>query len=221
MKRVLVPELLDSLPHGDPGAEASRKDLRLLNGVMGNFRWLVRRLEDADPGTGILLEIGAGDGMLAREVCSRMPSLAAHYHALDFAPKPTSWPEKASWHQQDVWSEASAELLNRTTILVANLVLHHFDDAALRRLGSLLPCCRMLLACEPARKERHVWQGRMLFPVLHPVTRHDMTASIRAGFRGSELMDALGFRSEDWRCGSSETWLGAYRIIAERNPSTK
>jgi hypothetical protein len=214
MKRILVPELLDSLPPDDPGATASRRDLRLVNGIMGNFRWLQRHLAKVHPDRGVIVEIGAGDGVLARKVCTQTPALAPHYHGIDLAPRPDHWPAGATWHQTDLWSDAAVELLSRATVLVANMILHHFHDAALRRLGGLLPQCNTLLACEPSRKERHIWQGRVLFPVLHQVTRHDMVVSIRAGFRGRELMDSLGFDAAHWHSLTSESWLGAYRVAA-------
>lgn len=214
--RVLAPELLDSLPPGDPAAVASRRDLRLLNGVMGNFRWLRRQLTHCQDDSGCLVEIGAGDGTLARKLCAAAPALTGSYHALDLAPRPALWPDGATWHQADLWSPAGAALLSRATAVVANLVLHHFDDDALRRLGGLLPQCRRLLACEPVRRTRHLWQGRLLFPVLHPVTRHDLTASIRAGFRGAELAAALGLDAARWQCSASGTFFGAYRLAAIR-----
>src|SRR5688572_31345767 len=99
MKRVVVPELLDSLPASDPGAIASRRDLRMLNGIMGNFRWLERKLAETVRDDDLIVEIGAGDGGLARRVCARMPHIAARYHALDLVPVPARWPEAATWHQ--------------------------------------------------------------------------------------------------------------------------
>ena len=212
MPRVLVPELLDSLPADHPDAIASRRDLRFLNAIMGNFRWLEKQLTSCSGEDATIVEIGAGDGGLARRVCGRIPGMAARYHAIDLAPQPAAWPAGATWHQTDLWSEAGAALLRRAGILVANLVLHHFDDSGLRRLGSLLTDCQAVLACEPCRREAHVWQGRLLFPFLNKVTRHDMTVSIRAGFRGAELAEALGpqFTNPDKR--ASGTALGAYRV---------
>jgi hypothetical protein len=220
MKRVLVPELLDSLPAEDPGAVASRRDLRMVNGIMGNFRWLLGQLANVPP-DGMVLEIGAGDGSFAQQACRRMPSLAPRYHAIDLAPRPSGWPVEAGWHQADVWSGSAAEQLRQTSVLVANLVLHHFSDAELHRLGELLPACHTILACEPCRRERHVWQGRLLFPFLHRITRHDMVVSIRAGFREDELSAAMGLDPGQWRGAASETWLGAYRFVAVRNNRPK
>jgi len=217
MPRVLVPELLDSLPADHPDAIASRRDLRFLNAVMGNFRWLEKQLASCIGPDALIVEIGAGDGELARRVCARNPDMAARYHALDLAPQPAAWPAGATWHQADVCSDAGAALLNRAGIVVANLVLHHFDDTALRRLGGLLTNCQVVLACEPCRRECHVWQGRLLFPILNRVTRHDMVVSIRAGFRGHELAAALGPGFAGQEIPASETLLGAYRALLRRN----
>ena len=50
------------------------------------------------------------------------------------------------------------------------------------------------------------------------VTRHDMPASIRAGFRQGELPVLLGLNSEDWTISESSHWRGALRLIAKRRP---
>ncbi|MEO1844804.1 MAG: hypothetical protein ABGZ37_11065, partial [Akkermansiaceae bacterium] len=63
--RVVQPELLDELPFDDPDALRSRRDLRFINGVMGNFRWMRRRL--AGRAEGRVIELGAGDGAFLRE----------------------------------------------------------------------------------------------------------------------------------------------------------
>lgn len=217
MPRVVVPELLDSLPAADPDAIASRRDLRFLNAVMGNYRWMEKQLSVHAHGDGTIVEIGAGDGELARRLCTRMPNLANRYHALDLAPQPADWPAGATWHQMDVWSEAGAVLLKGAGGIVANLVLHHFEDNSLRRLGSLLMNCQVILVCEPCRREIHVWQGRLLFPFLNKVTRHDMVVSIRAGFRAHELAAALGAGIAGQEIAASETLLGAYRVLLRRN----
>jgi hypothetical protein len=63
MERVVEPEILDGLPANDPEARRSRRDLRLLNVLMGNERWLARQVaahpEAAARG---VVEAGAGTG---------------------------------------------------------------------------------------------------------------------------------------------------------------
>ena len=61
--RRLVPELLDELPPDDPRALRSRRDLKLVNGIMGHAALLARALDalvttSASPPR--LVELGAG-----------------------------------------------------------------------------------------------------------------------------------------------------------------
>jgi hypothetical protein len=212
-ERIVRPELLDSLPETHPDAVASRRDLRRINFIMGNFRWLEKQVAHRVTGDEPILEIGAGDGGLARRLCAGNSGLAERYHALDLAPRPDNWPAGAHWHQTDLWSEAGAELLSRARIVVANMVLHHFEEEHLRRLGGMLSRCRVILACEPSRRSRHIWQGRLLFPFINRVTRHDMVVSIRAGFRGGELASCLGPAYAGQVGDVRETWIGAYRAV--------
>ena len=44
LKRTVIPELLDHLPADDPHAMRSRRDLRRINFLMGNERWIRRTL---------------------------------------------------------------------------------------------------------------------------------------------------------------------------------
>ncbi|MGB0153704.1 MAG: hypothetical protein ACPGFB_06705, partial [Verrucomicrobiales bacterium] len=65
MLRQVIPEILDSLSAEDPAAIRSRKDLRRLNFVMGNDRWIRSIVtEYAGPASKGILEIGAGEGDL-------------------------------------------------------------------------------------------------------------------------------------------------------------
>src|SRR5688500_12802853 len=73
MNRTLEPELLDELPASDPRAVASRRDLRLLNGIMGNHRPIVRFLRALPPNPTIA-EIGAGEGLLSLRLARTLNS---------------------------------------------------------------------------------------------------------------------------------------------------
>ncbi|MEM7146970.1 MAG: hypothetical protein AAF591_17700, partial [Verrucomicrobiota bacterium] len=63
-ERVVEAEILDGLPVDDPEAVGSRRDLRRLNAVMGNHRWLCGRVRGGER----VVEIGAGEGDLARRL---------------------------------------------------------------------------------------------------------------------------------------------------------
>ena len=63
--RRVQPEILDDLPAEDPRAVRSRRDLRLINRLMGNHRWVLRHVAEH---SGRVVELGAGDGCLARRI---------------------------------------------------------------------------------------------------------------------------------------------------------
>ncbi len=218
--RVVAPEILDSLPAHDPDAVAARRDLRLINALMGNHRFVRRALAAHDPRHGTVLELGAGDGSLCRHLLAKFPALSGRLAALDLAPAPADWPRHAaSWHQCDLFSPAGRTVVERATVVLANLFLHHFDAAPLARLGSLLGGARVLIFAEPARRSRHLWQGALLAVLARQnrVTRHDLPASVRAGFLRGELPAMLGLSSTSWTLRDSLTPLGAYRLTAVRN----
>jgi 2-polyprenyl-3-methyl-5-hydroxy-6-metoxy-1,4-benzoquinol methylase len=211
--RRVEPEILDSLECDHPDARASRRDLRRINSIMGNHRWLARRIHRSrrQPDWRIL-ELGAGDGTLGRRLVTRGIVEARHLMAMDLAPQPADWPADARWIQRDVLAGDMPD----AEIVVANLFLHHFETAELRKLGSLLPpTCRYLLASEPTRRRLHLWQSNFLSLLpINRVTRHDMPVSIRAGFLGEELGEALGV--QNWKILASTTFFGAYRFEAHR-----
>jgi len=213
MQRRIEPELLDSLPAEDPSAQRSRRELRLINAIMGNHRFLANEVRRTIQPGWRLLELGAGDGALGARLVSRGICEARQLTGFDFAPRPAGWAAGAAWMQGDVFAEPWPE----AEIVVVNLFLHHFEPYALAQLGRRLAAnCRVLLACEPARRRLHLVQGAILSPLalLGRVTRHDMRISIRAGFLGDELQRALGI--DRWKCKSITTLLGSHRLCAIR-----
>ncbi|MFP6878329.1 MAG: class I SAM-dependent methyltransferase [Roseibacillus sp.] len=207
--RVVQPELLDELPFDDPDALRSRRDLRFINGVMGNFRWMRRRL--AGRAEGRVIELGAGDGAFLRE----LPQTGLELVGLDLAPRPTDLPPEIKWVQGDV-QEVLAENVKEGGIVVANHLLHHFEEAQLRDLGRTMRRGEEIHICEPLRALRTRVQGVSLWPLLNRVTRYDMLVSIRAGFRRGELPELLGIEPGEWELTERCTLRGAYRLSARR-----
>jgi len=129
---------------------------------------------------------------------------------LDFQEAPQGY--EGAWLAGDLFEtlpEAEGE------VVVANLILHHFKDEALARLGELLKDRRRLVMVEPWRSRISLAEGYALFPFVNEVTRHDMMVSIRAGFRRGELRKLLKL-SEDWEWREEVSLLGGIRVLAWR-----
>ena len=218
MNRLVECEILDHLPADDPAAIRSREELRLINGIMGNHRWILRRLKALIKPGWRVLELGAGDGGLCGALIGSGVCAAKQITAVDLAPRPDELHPDVSWLRQSIFE---MDQLPPAEIVIANLFLHHFDADHLTALGSKLgPMTRVVLACEPARKRFHLAQGDLLAALagFNDVTNHDMLTSIRAGFVEDELPRSLGLR--DWRCLVSCTLVGAYQMEAVRPEPT-
>ncbi|HLS27227.1 MAG TPA: hypothetical protein VK041_01145 [Opitutales bacterium] len=217
MQRIVQPEILDSLHPNDPDAIASRRDLRLINKIMGNEKWIAKKLFSSLKPNDRILEIGAGSGDLGRFLQKKSSQKPLDYCGLDLAPRPADWPADWQWFQDDL---TKFNRFGDFTILLANLILHHFENDDLAELGKKITHSnlRLIVACEPARFPLHRWQLHLLRPFkLNRVTLHDGQISIRAGFRTEELPKFLGLRKLDWQSETSCTFLGAMRMVARRN----
>lgn len=208
LSRHVEPEWLDSLDPDDPRAVRARRDLRLINFLMGNEEWLLRQVaaqfETADKG---IVELGSGEGHLLRRLARSSPAIGC-----DLAPRPPDLPNEIDWREGDLFSLAEPV---SGCILVANLVLHHFSAEDLLRIGTIAGRFDTLLFVEPHRSRCAHVLARFLFPFVGEVTRHDMPASIHAGFAAGELGKALGL-SSDWSVTEVSHWCGSLRFVARR-----
>ena len=146
MRRVVEPELLDDLPPAEPLAVGSRADLRRLNFIMGHAGILSRAVRPALPETPPrsrplrLVELGAGDGTLLLSLARRWPAprTTARITLLDRHPLVSPETRRAfaalDWSVETVatdvllWLQQPAPAAD---VMLANLFLHHFEDAAL------------------------------------------------------------------------------------------
>lgn len=212
MQRKPQPELLDSLPPQHPDALHNRRDIRLTNRIMGNYRWLLRTLPPLlRPGESVL-ELGAGTGELALS----LHAAGTPVDGLDLWPPPENWPADRSWHRGDL---RAFPHYDRYPAVFGNLIFHQFTDGELAELGQKLrPTARLILACEPARWRKSQWLYRLLGPLFgaNQVSLHDAHVSIGAGFLGDELPLALGLDPAEWTWHCHTTGFGAYHMVASR-----
>jgi hypothetical protein len=211
LHRVIIPEILDSLNPADPRAIRSRRDLSWIDLFLCNSRWIVRQLKKQTPPPARIIEIGAGEGALCRKVQTSLPS--ATVTGLDLIQRPSNLPVSIRWIGGDFFQtlpniDADA--------CVGSLILHHFSDEALRDLGARLQSFRSLTFCEPLRSRLPLFLSKLSSPFMSEVTRHDMPASIRAGFRPGELPALLGLDSKKWSVRESSHWRGTLRLVASQ-----
>jgi len=195
-------ELLDELPPDDPRAVRSRRDLRLVNRIMGARSLLLRALDAAlDSPPRAIVELGAGDGRLllalAAKRARRWPGTRAAL--LDMQPVVTQdtlaefrelgWTAEAIEGDVFDWlARADAD----ADVVVANLFVHHFEGERLERLlAGIGARARAFVCCEPRRGWLPL-AGSHLLGLLgcNEITRHDAVLSVHAGFRGDELSAA-------------------------------
>lgn len=228
--RRLTPERLDGLAPDDPSALRSRIDLGRINAIMmqaGTMAGLLRRAL-GKPRPVRILDIGAGDGRFMVAVARRLgpPWRGSSVVLLDrqrglLGERQRRDFERLGWTARPVCAEA-AEFLGRAAAdrfdaVTANLVLHHFDGAALSSmLASAADRADVFAACEPRRSVFARTGARLLWAIgANEVTRHDARVSVEAGFRGGELT-ALWPAPAGWTVRETYAWPFTHAFLAVR-----
>jgi 2-polyprenyl-3-methyl-5-hydroxy-6-metoxy-1,4-benzoquinol methylase len=226
--RLLEPEILDELSEDDPRAVRSRRDLRRINFVMGATGILVRALT-ADPIVPRrILELGAGDGSLmlrlAQRLAPRWPGV--HVVLLDrrhcIAPHTRAAFARTGWtmqvRQEDVADWVSGAAGEQFDVVLANLFIHHFDEAQIAHLFNAISArTHVFVACEPWRAPLPLVASRLVGLLgANDVTRSDAVASVRAGFRGEEL-SSLWPSTPAWRLSEQRAGLFSHVFTACRS----
>jgi len=205
--RILEEEVIDHVDASEPHAARSRRDLRLLDVFLGNSRWIERTLRPLSVDS--IVELGAGDGHLSRRLSQIYPKVPIA--GLDFAPPPNDWKHPLHWIQGnflETIGEAPAQ------ICIGSLILHHFHREVLAELGKQLQRFSILVFSEPHRHGQPLAGSYLLQPLMGKIVRHDMPASIRAGFQKGELAESLELDRACWLIEESITVRGSVRFLA-------
>jgi hypothetical protein len=230
--RRLVPELLDDLPPDDPRAVRSRRDLKLVNGIMGHAGLLARALDAlVTPSPLRLVELGAGDGTvllrLAKRRARRWPKVAVTL--LDMQPTVTPATLAAlravGWSVEVVAADALEWLeqppQGRGAVVLANLFVHHFEGERLARLlAGIAAHARGFVCCEPRRARLALLGSHFLWAIgCNDVTRPDAVVSVHAGFRERELSaEWLRAAGSGWNVDERPARAFSHLFVARRAP---
>ena len=227
MKRIVQPEMLDTLPPADPRAIGSRRDLRRLNRLMRHHgimaEALARNWNGSAPGQ--ITEIGAGDGRflqgVAKRIAPRWPDLRATLLDRQKSATPETLAGFATlgWRAETLVTDVFDWPQNpgADEVVIANLFLHHFEAARLAELLRLVSQrAKLFIALEPRRGARPLLFSRLLWAVgCNRVTRHDAPVSVRAGFAGNEL-SVLWPDRQGWRLAEQRTGAFSHLFIAQK-----
>lgn len=211
--RIVVPEILDTLEAGDSEAVRSRRDLRRLDFFLGGSRWIVRSARSYDKAVASgIVELGAGEGRLCNALCRQ--GRGSPVLGLDFSEPTQPLDPGVTWRKGDFFQTLPQAAGG---MAVGSLILHHFERDALEKLGKELSRFQVLIFSEPLRHLFPLGLSCLAFPFIGKVTRHDMPASIRAGFRRGELATLLGLDLERWKVMETTRPTGILRFKAWRD----
>jgi len=227
--RQVEAERLDSLPASDPAAIRSRRDLQRLNRLMGQARAMVRllRTHGAMRSMRRVVDLGSGDGTLLLQMARKLaPDCGGVQAVLVDRQAPVSDRTREEFRQfgwgietatSDVLQWLVSAPRHEGTVMIANLFLHHFQDAPLRALLEQVSTrAELFVACEP-RRDRLTLQASLLVGWIgcNAVTRHDAPISVRAGFTGREL-STLWPADGDWRTEEGPIGPFSHYFVARR-----
>ena len=227
--REVFPEWLDTLAPDDPRARRSRADLRRINRIMGALGTLRGGIDPLLRGRQSMhiVELGAGDGSLmvrlAHRCAARWPPV--HVTLLDLqpvvAPATQAAIERHGWTvevlRRDVFAWLREAPQQPNEIIVANLFMHHFDNA---QIGTLLAAIAAraegFVCCEPRRSRVALFGSQCLGALgCNDVTRHDAVVSVRAGFRDQELSGQWP-HDPGWITDETAAGFFLHRFVARR-----
>jgi len=222
MKRIVQPEILDTLPPDDPRAIRSRHDLRRVNAWMGNVGIMADVLKNySQHSPAQIIELGAGDGYFLLQVARKinLPKVAATLLDLqkNIFDETLAAFSRFGWSAEAVivdvfdWPQSSEE------IVIANLFLHHFENERLAELLRIISeRAKLFVAIEPRRAPAPLFFSRLLWTIgCNDVTRHDAVVSVRAGFSGEEL-SMLWPDKKNWQLTERSAGLFSHLFIAQK-----
>jgi hypothetical protein len=224
LPRRIEPEWLDSLAPHDARARRARRELRLVNALMGNARFVAEALAPLARAGIRIADLGAGDGRFMLRVAQRVRAplevaLVDRHDAVD--PATLLGFRERRWQARAVAADALAWLERAPAheVIVANLFLHHLEPAPLARLLSLAAeRCTLFVACEPRRSRAALAASHALGLIgCAAVSRHDAVASVHAGFAGREVSRAWAAASQaGWRLSEGPRGLFSHVFVARR-----
>jgi len=200
MKRVVIPELLDTDSGTPAEVAASLSDLRQINqrfGGIATTRGMIERVAQATKTKSLsLLEVAAGAGDVPRMV---QQSLERRGIRLEITLLDRAWSHLANGHSggtQAVVGDALALPFRDASFDLVSCCLfaHHLSPEQVVALANeaLRVCRSAILLNDLIRHRLHLALVYSGLPLFHsPITRHDAVASVRRAYTVDEMRTML------------------------------
>jgi Methyltransferase domain len=196
MRRVVIPELLDSDAGTPDEINASLADLRAINRRFGGISTTRRMIERVAHATGrtefSLLDVAAGSGDVVAAVKQDIASRGIHlsYTLLD------SFATHLNGHRPSVVGNALALPFRNSSfdLLSCSLFLHHLEPSEIRMfVAEALRVSRVAVLINDLRRSAfHLALIYAGFPLFRSrLTRHDAPASVRRAYTAGEVHSIL------------------------------
>jgi ubiquinone/menaquinone biosynthesis C-methylase UbiE len=222
MRRVVIPELLDTDAGTPAEVRGSLRDLRFFNSRFGGISSTTRLIEQVARETGVrslsLLEVAAGTGYVAGRTRSRLRhhGIELNITLLDRSRAHLNGSERSVVADARAlpFADASFDLVS------SNLFVHHLEpEELIHFVGEGLRICRRaVLINDLIRHPLHlllVYAGLPLY--RSRLTRHDAPASVRRAYTVEE-MRAMLERTGAARLDLSRHYLFRMGVIIWKEP---
>ncbi len=196
MRRVVIPELLDTDAGTPAEIRGSLRDLRFFNARFGGVRttsYLVGEVaRQAGARSLSLLEVAAGSGYVAGRTRSRLRRRGIELNPVLLDRSPAHLNGSGSAVAADAlalpFADASFDLVG------SNLFVHHLEPEEMIRFvrEALRVCRRAVLINDLIRHPLHLFLVYAGMPLYRSrITRHDAPASVRRAYTVEEMQDML------------------------------
>jgi len=196
MKRVVVPELLDSDAGTSREVEQSIADLRMFNRAFGGIRTMSSAIERVAQQRGLKelswLDVAGSEGFVAIETCNALARGGITLHPLVLDRAPTHMNGRLPGVCGDALALPFAD--NSCDVVGCSLFAHHLEpDELVRFVREGLRVARHALVIHDLlRHPAHLLFSYLGFPLYRSrITRHDAPASVRRAYTEGEMREML------------------------------
>jgi ubiquinone/menaquinone biosynthesis C-methylase UbiE len=219
MRRVVIPELLDSDAGNEPEIAASLRDLDRINRWFGGTRTLVALLKrvarQCDKRTLTLLDVGSGAGDIMKSA-----TLSLAKRGVEIVP---TLMDRATTHLRKGVSAVAGDATELPfhdeafDIVVSTLFIHHLDaDGVTQFAREALRVCRVaFITNDVIRHPVHLALVYAGLPLFSRLTRHDAPASVRRAYTIDEIRTAIA-NAQPSRIDITRHYLFRMGVIAWR-----